>query len=530
MIDYESVLEFEESLRSSSKWDNLSLLRNLELKIELNRSKSDQEKRASFEEKDLLDTFDSYDITKDDFATCSKCGHSLKDPNSYKSCCKVSSESGTLTTLEKTYYLLFINSPTSTINTLPCYTQLLFLQQGIPNQLRSLIWKKLFLLSDDDTPASSRLIFKNFQHSYSPEVSNQISKDLGRTFPSIDFFKEEKTIEDLATILNVYANYDVELGYCQGLLFLVGVLYYHFKGEGDLTFHVLVTIMEQESELHNIFTASTMSFTLEKWYGEFSHILKTVDNNLYEHLFAFTEPHVFLYQWWMSFASSHTSDISIVNRVMDFCILQGWKVGLFKISLGLLLTNKPIIMSLEKDDEEVVYQHLLNESKWGNTMNDIDLFFGNLLLSWDNNLFVFDQPAKSPEKQQQQHHHQSLTDRFKGISVSLSKSRSNSDASSSAPSSAVSHESSSSLFSSKLGRDELDSIYSITSDISESKSFVDYLKLPCITKHSTAEGSTESSELASMKLLLKRAYKLLDDNSKEASNLKEEISKVIQVE
>ncbi|ODV77315.1 uncharacterized protein CANTADRAFT_305081 [Suhomyces tanzawaensis NRRL Y-17324] len=523
MIDYESLLEFEESLRSSSLTGSLILLNNLELKIECARlaSLSDDvclSALPEFTNEDMDQLYSNYRISDDEFNTCSKCGRSLELEELYQSCCKafVKNSSSISSKLEASFWLAFINNPTRTINTLPHYTEFLCLQQGVPNQLRSKVWEKLFLLNTNEIPQASMLVYNNFQHSYNSEISDQISKDLNRTFPTVNFFKKEDTIQNLSTILNVYANYDAELGYCQGLLFLVGVLYYHFHGNSELTFHCLITIMESEVELHDIFTAPTMSDTLNLWHNEFLDVLKATDKELHDHLTSFVELQVFLYQWWLSFMSSHSPDLSIVNRVMDFCIIQGWKTGLFKISLGLLVINKPIIMSLDKGDEEVIYQHLLNESKWGNVINDLDLFFGDLLLKWDESLFINEYQAPVPQSAHQSNEEKSSS--LVGRIFSHSRTGQNSN----------NH------------NNELESIYSDISEVSSNepgKSFADYLKLPYLTKRMSDETNdthlTTSNQLMvenhTLKALLKKAYTMIDQDLLEAATLKNEISKIVDV-
>ena len=559
-VDWESLLEFEESLSSSFSKTNALLLHNLELKIELNRTSSNYDLPANdYGIEKLENDMKDYDYCSDEFTTCSNCGQSLYDNSAYKNCCKkfVSFQGVISSSLEKSFWISFINNPSSTINTLPNYTELLFLRQGLPFQLRSTIWKKLFLISQGNViPETSRLVFDNFQHSYSLEISKQISKDLSRTFPLVEFFKNEETINNLSTILNVYANYDVELGDCQGLLFLVGVLYYHFKSDSTLTFHALVTIMESEPELHDIFTSTTMSYTLNKWKFEFSAILREIDNELYEHLNKFVDMQVFLYQWWLSFISSHTPDLSIVNRVMDFCLLQGWKTGMFKISLGLLLVNKPILMTLDTGDEEVIYQHLLNESKWGIAVKDLNAFFGDLLLSWDDSIFMelpkyeetlFPKPIKSHKRTSS-----AMMSKFKNLSINLSRNRSNSSSSQvdryASSERLLSGYSAVSVFSSKLvnridNNSELDSIYSDITTNSElsslpPKSFSEHLKIPYYTKFLKHEQMLEDNESTDinngliddnirLKILLKRAYDMINDNEPEASALKCEISQLI---
>lgn len=446
MADYESLLEFEESLRASVSNNHSLLTYNLELKIDSGRATKFELDETfdgldQYTADDLLQLVQTYDFSSDYFTTCSKCGRLLYD-GSKGSCCELFMESQhTLSLgLEKLYWLSFVNNPSRTLNSLPNYSEMLFLQQGIPSALRLLVWRKLMLIDCQHTqynvPRSSKVIYTNFQHSYTASISKQISKDLLRTFPSVDFFKQEQTIRELSTILNVYANYDVELGYCQGLLFLVGTMHHHFR-DPILTFHALSTIMELELELHNIFSTNHMSQTLNKWNAEFLQVLRQVDPELHDHMVPFVEFQVFLFQWWLSFVSSHTPDLSIVNRVMEFCMIQGWKVGMMKISLGILIVNKPILMSLSPGDEEVVYQHLLNEPKWGNIVNDVDMFFGELLMSWDDEVFlrlvdrddvasIYSSPSKSHKRTP------SVFDRLMGLTINTSTSSLSRDRSDSA--------------------------------------------------------------------------------------------------
>ncbi|KAK6202873.1 rab-GTPase-TBC domain-containing protein [Scheffersomyces amazonensis] len=553
MIDYESLIEFEESLSSCSDYGTIILRNNIELRIESLRytpdsieSEEDEddevnEKSSSIfsnneiTEESFKQIFNEYHFKNDEFSTCNKCGASLARQDDYQNCCfsYIELKQQINTNLERSYWISLLNYPTRTINTLPYYTQLLFLQQGgIPNQIRSLVWRKLFLLSNNDVPQSIKFVYQNFQHSYSSEVSKQISKDLSRTFPSISFFKQEKVIENLSTILNVYANYDVELGYCQGLLFLVGVLYHNFNQDCLLTFYSLINIMENEPQLHNIFSTFTMASTLNDWYLEFLYLLKSIDIQLFNHLIEFVEFKPFLYQWWLSFIASHSPDSSIINRIIDFCLIQGWKIGLFKISLGLLISNKPILMTLSKGEEEVIYQHLLNESKWGNVISQLDLFFGQLLLSWDEELFL------NLQKLDIEHMNESDDDRsipilekFKKLSLSLRASPSFNRNRSNSSSIHTSNQSVNSLFSASQNgnssKHELESIYSDASEVSENnKSFADYLKLPTFRKSISIDSDALVVENNNLKALLKRAMELVDDSS-EADSLKEEIMKVI---
>lgn len=106
---------------------------------------------------------------------------------------------------------------------------------GVPPPLRGVVWVSMVgardqQLSDD---------FERLSAESSP-YENMIGKDIGRSFPGVDMFKEAggegQTM--LAQVLKAFSLYDEEIGYCQGLGFLVGPLLMQM-GERD-AFCVLV--------------------------------------------------------------------------------------------------------------------------------------------------------------------------------------------------------------------------------------------------------------------------------------------------
>jgi hypothetical protein len=58
-----------------------------------------------------------------------------------------------------------------------------------------------------------------------------ILRDMARTYPGNDFFKEGVGQETLLNVIKAYANYDIEVGYCQGSPFIVGALLLHLPEE-----------------------------------------------------------------------------------------------------------------------------------------------------------------------------------------------------------------------------------------------------------------------------------------------------------
>lgn len=507
----ESLLEFEESF-SCMGYSNELLLNNMDLKVDLNRHSCTTGDKA-FTEEELLSFFTNYDYLSDKVTKCFSGGHLVG--LSEKECCKefiADQKLGPRSLMEKKYWLSFFENPYKTILTLPNYTKMVLIQCGMPVQLRLLVWKRLILVSQTnqtEIPDVSRMLYKNFQHSYDKGISDQINKDLLRTFPDVEFFQQPQTVADLLTILNVYANYDLDLGYCQGLLFLVGTLFHLFR-QPEFTFHALCKVMESEPELRSIFVPLTMSDTLSKWFDEFLCIFAQLDPELARHLTSFCDCKVFLYQWWLSFSLINTPGMHLNQRVVDLCLLEGWKTGIFKVSLGLLVRNKPILMSFAEGDEEVVYQHLLNESKWGNIVNNLALFFTDNLSSWDAQLFV----KKTPTKTHKRSATTSMMDAFKSFSVTAGSSVSGSV-------SRISRANRSSLTVSSASKTDLESVYSDVQSTCSSETHrsvsTDGLKVPS-RKHSadltSVAAKMELDALALenqvLKFLLKKACAHLD--------------------
>lgn len=556
----ESLLEFEESLSSIGSSHEL-LRNNTDLKVDLNRFCSSSLGHKGFSEQELFSFFTNYDYESDDVTVCYSCGNLVG--SSSKDCCRAyvaDQKLGLRSLFEKSYWTSFFENPYKTILALPNYTKMCFLQCGMPVQLRSIVWQRLILISQTnqtEIPEVSLMLFKNFQHSYNKSISNQINKDLSRTFPSVAFFQREDTIQGLLTILNVYANYDLDLGYCQGLLFLVGTLYHLFRQQ-EFTFHALCKIMECEPELRGIFVPLTMSSILNKWNDEFSSIFSRIDPELAQHLASFCDCKVFLYQWWLSFLLIHSPGMGINQRIVDLCLLEGWKVGIFKISMGLLVCNKPILMSFGEGDEEVVYQHLLNESKWGNIVNSLTSFFADHMSSWDASLFTFKKAA--PAKTHKRTATATVIDAFKnftvsgpGSAVSGLVSSGSSGSGFSEPRSTGSVSSASSTFStgssrivdtrvnrssltvSTSSRTDLDSVYSDVHSTCSSethRSLVDLLKVPGRkTCEDTASIASRNEmdilvlENQVLKFLLKKACSQLSD-----PQLKNEILQAVDLD
>jgi hypothetical protein len=107
-----------------------------------------------------------------------------------------------------------------TVQRLPTLT-LNKIRGGIPAPLRGVVWQSA-------SGARAKLIEDQYDTlcGESSPYENIINKDLGRSFPGVEMFKdpEGEGQKMLGRVLKCFSLYDNKIGYCQGLGFLVGPL------------------------------------------------------------------------------------------------------------------------------------------------------------------------------------------------------------------------------------------------------------------------------------------------------------------
>lgn len=92
------------------------------------------------------------------------------------------------------------------------------IREGIPHPLRGLIWQSMSGAQNTNLEG----LFKTLQNEASP-YDKVIIRDIPRTFPGVEMFKEEggDGQKKLQSVLRAFSLYDAEVGYCQGYLFSI---------------------------------------------------------------------------------------------------------------------------------------------------------------------------------------------------------------------------------------------------------------------------------------------------------------------
>ena len=121
---------------------------------------------------------------------------------------------------ELEFWAALVQDYPSTASRLPTLTATK-IRAGIPPPLRAVVWTSM-------SGARDRLLeeaFENLQNEQSP-YEGIINKDVGRSFPGVELFRdaEGEGQKMLGRVLKCFSLHDKDIGYCQGLGFLVGPL------------------------------------------------------------------------------------------------------------------------------------------------------------------------------------------------------------------------------------------------------------------------------------------------------------------
>lgn len=124
---------------------------------------------------------------------------------------------------ELEFWAALVSNYPTTAQRLPTLTSTK-IRNGIPPPLRGVVWISI-------AGARDQLLEEEYIKlcTESSPYENLISKDIGRSFPNVEMFKDPagEGQEMLAKVLKAFSNYDKKIGYCQGLGFVAGPLLMH---------------------------------------------------------------------------------------------------------------------------------------------------------------------------------------------------------------------------------------------------------------------------------------------------------------
>ncbi|CDW77234.1 tbc domain-containing protein [Stylonychia lemnae] len=160
----------------------------------------------------------------------------------------------------------------------------------------------------------------------------EIITDAERTFPHILLFNNQSRAQDmLVRILNAIANHIPDLGYVQGMNFIVSSLLLILCNEED-TFYMMIQLLQKyklkDMFLNNFDQLRLLCFQLEQFIKAYLPKLNEVFENQN------IDSEYFATRWFLTLFTADLS-IEIVQTVIDLFMVEGYK-SLIKLALAIL--------------------------------------------------------------------------------------------------------------------------------------------------------------------------------------------------
>nr|XP_033803460.1 TBC1 domain family member 1 isoform X4 [Geotrypetes seraphini] len=219
--------------------------------------------------------------------------------------------------------------------------------QGVPRHHRGEIWKFLAeqYQQKHQFPSKQQPMDTPYKDLLKQLTSQQhaILIDLGRTFPTHPYFSAQLGAGQLSlyNILKAYSLLDPEVGYCQGLSFVAGVLLLHMSEED--AFKMLKFLM-YDMGLRKQYRPDMIILQVQMY--QLSRLLHDYHRDLYDHLEEYEiGPSLYAAPWFLTMFASQFP-LGFVARVFDMIFFQGSEV-IFKVALSLLGSHKPLILQHE---------------------------------------------------------------------------------------------------------------------------------------------------------------------------------------
>ncbi|XXG94380.1 hypothetical protein Hte_000635 [Hypoxylon texense] len=227
------------------------------------------------------------------------------------------------------------------------------IRKGVPPPLRGVVWQSMAAARDS-------VLLEQFERlsGESSPYEGIIGKDLGRSFPGVDMFRDPDGDGQrmLGRVLKCFSLYDQKIGYCQGLAFLVGPLLMHMPD--NQAFCVLVRLMEYY-DLRSCFLPDLSGLHVRIY--QFRELLRQNLPILSNHLDDLQVDPAYVSQWFLSFFAV-TCPLPMLFRIYDVIFAEGASETIMRVALSLMRKNQSRILAcVELED---VMQLLLSRGLW----------------------------------------------------------------------------------------------------------------------------------------------------------------------
>ena len=168
-----------------------------------------------------------------------------------------------------------------------------------------------------------------------------IKRDINRTF-YLDFFTKKGGIEQLNNILERMCAVPGNVGYCQGMNFIVGSMLYLFKNEVK-TLYIFSNLI-QKYELTSLFSYNTPDYGIRVY--QLNYYVKKYIPSVYYHFKNNNLSFDMIYSRWFLTLFANYLDINRLDFPWSCLFMDKWK-GLIKICLFLIYELKEQLLKCD---------------------------------------------------------------------------------------------------------------------------------------------------------------------------------------
>ncbi|KEQ74467.1 hypothetical protein M436DRAFT_44501 [Aureobasidium namibiae CBS 147.97] len=241
----------------------------------------------------------------------------------------------------------------------------IMIHKGVPDFLRPVVWGGIAGAREERLYSEFDRLLAQIE-SEPPTSDTIIDKDIGRCFPNHPLFAqpgaEGQTM--LGQVLKCYNLYDPEIGYCQGMGFIVGILL--MKMDARDAFCVFVRLMEN----HGLRDSYSHSLTgLHSRIFQFQQLLTPIAPKLVAHFKDLGVEFAYLSQWFMTIFAT-TCPLDTLFRIYDIVLAEGADETVMRVALALILKNEQKLLAMAELED--VLQLLLSRQIWEPYENNPD--------------------------------------------------------------------------------------------------------------------------------------------------------------
>ncbi len=225
-----------------------------------------------------------------------------------------------------------------------------FVRKGIPGDRRAGAWMALSGAESMRRNAPEEYREMSFNRIVNKSTADQIETDLNRTFPNNVFFSSDDPSNMQKSLFNVlvaFANRNPDVGYCQGLNYVAGLLLIVTRDE-EMSYFLLRALAEKI--LPDYYEPTIRGLRAD--VRVFAELVRQKCADVYAKVEALRMPWELICSKWLVCLYTDVLPVETVLRVWDCLFHEGSKI-LLRVAVALVMRNRKRICEAEDFTELV---------------------------------------------------------------------------------------------------------------------------------------------------------------------------------